>query len=206
MLEAEGFLQPRLDARGYLPGRRLSSMAMGTISNNDHWRTERHSILQRLSDDVGETCNISVPDGSQMVYFDRVETHWPLRVQLQKNDRVPIHCTASGKLFLNNLPSTKRSRLLAKMELTQYTPNTIVQVNDLKTELKQLRKQNIGVDNEEFMHGMVAVAVPLSDEAGRFYGALAIHAPSARMPMSKALQQVPRMNAAAKELIELINE
>jgi DNA-binding IclR family transcriptional regulator len=82
MLENEGYLQPRLDGRGFLPGRRLSTMAMGIFSNNDHWRTERHGILQRLSEEVGETCNISIPDGSQMVYFDRVETHWPLRIQL----------------------------------------------------------------------------------------------------------------------------
>lgn len=206
MLETEGFLQPRLDGRGYLPGKRLSTLAMGVFSNNDHWRTERHAILQRLSDDVGETCNISVPDGSQMTYFDRVETHWPLRIQLHKNDRVPIYCTASGKLFLNNLPSAKRSRLLGKLELEQFTPNTITKIEELKTELKRLRKKDIGVDNEEFMHGMVAVAVPLRNANGQFYGALAIHAPSARMNMQHALAQIPRLRTAANELVELINE
>jgi len=96
-------------------------MARDIFSNNDHWHTERQGILQRLSEEIGETCNISIPDGSQMVYFDRVETHWPLRIQLKKNDRVPIYCTASGKLFLNNLPSTKRSRLLAKIHFEQFT-------------------------------------------------------------------------------------
>jgi DNA-binding IclR family transcriptional regulator len=116
MLENEGFLQPRLDGRGHLAGRRLSNMALGIFSNNDHWRTESHAILQRLSQDLGETCNISIPDGSQMIYFDRVETPWPLRIQLQKNDRVPIYCTVSGKLFLNNLPSARRTRLLSKLD------------------------------------------------------------------------------------------
>ncbi len=206
MLENEGYLQPRLDGRGYLPGRRLSSMAMGIFSNNDHWRTERHGILQRLSEEVGETCNISVPDGSQMVYFDRVETHWPLRIQLKKNDRVPIYCTASGKLFLNNLPSTKRSRLLAKIHFEQYTDNTLTDVDKLKDELKRLSQQDIGVDNEEFMQGMVAVAVPLRSEEGAFYGALAMHAPSARMSMEEAISHLPKLKMAAVELVELINE
>jgi len=206
MLENEGYLQPRLDGRGYLPGRRLSSMAMGIFSNNDHWRTERHGILQRLSEEVGETCNISVPDGSQMVYFDRVETHWPLRIQLKKNDRVPIYCTASGKLFLNNLPSTKRSRLLAKIHFEQYTDNTLTDVDKLKEELKRLSQQDIGIDNEEFMQGMVAVAVPLRSENGAFYGALAMHAPSARMSMEEAISHLPKLKVAALELVELINE
>ncbi len=206
MLENEGYLQPRLDGRGYLPGRRLSTLAMGIFSNNDHWRTERHGILQRLSEEVGETCNISIPDGSQMVYFDRVETHWPLRIQLKKNDRVPIYCTASGKLFLNNLPSTKRSRLLAKLHFEQYTDNTLTDVARLKEELKRLAAQDIGVDNEEFMQGMVAIAVPLRSDDGGFYGALAMHAPSARMSMEEALGHIPKLRASATELVELINE
>lgn len=206
MLENEGYLQPRLDGRGYLPGRRLSTMAMGIFSNNDHWRTERHGILQRLSEEVGETCNISIPDGSQMVYFDRVETHWPLRIQLKKNDRVPIYCTASGKLFLNNLPSTKRSRLLAKLHFEQHTDNTLTDVAKLKEELKRLSAQDIGVDNEEFMQGMVAIAVPLRSDEGGFYGALAMHAPSARMSMEEALSHIPKLQASAIELVELINE
>ena len=206
MLVKEGYLQPRLDGRGYLPGERLSTMALAVLSNNDHWRTERHSILQRLSKDLGETCNISIPDGSEIVYFDRVETHWPLRIQLQKNDRVPIYCTASGKLFLNHLPSGKRSRLLAKLSYQQFTPNTLTNIDKLKTELKRLRKDNIGVDNEEFMQGMVAVAVPMENSTGQFFGALAMHAPTARVSMEQAMQHIPRLKEAAAELVELINE
>jgi DNA-binding IclR family transcriptional regulator len=206
MLETQGYLQPRLDGRGYLPGKRLSSMALGIFSNNDHWRTERHGILQRLSEKIGETCNISIPDGSQMIYFDRVETHWPLRIQLQKNDRVPIYCTASGKLFLNHLPTNKRTRLIAKMNYQQFTPSTLTNIEALKTELKRLRPLDIGVDNEEFMHGMVAVAVPLKNDDGQFFGALAMHAPSARMSMKNAMEQIPILREAATELIELISE
>ncbi|MFT5136055.1 MAG: DNA-binding IclR family transcriptional regulator [Arenicella sp.] len=206
MLESEGYLQPRLDGRGYLAGRRLSNLALGIFSNNDHWRTERHAILQRLSEELGETCNISIPDGSQMIYFDRVESHWPLRIQLQKNDRVPVYCTASGKLFLNNLPSSKRTRLLSKLDFEQYTPNTLTDLEALKKELKRLRQADIGVDNEEFMQGMVAVAVPLKNNEGQFYGALAMHAPSARMTLEVAMRHLPRMKQAAVELIDLINE
>ncbi len=206
MLENQGYLQPRLDGRGYLPGRRLSKMAMGIFSNNDHWRTERHGILKRLSEEIGETCNISIPDGSQMVYFDRVETHWPLRIQLQKNDRVPIYCTASGKLFLNNLPASKRSRLLSKLHFEKYTESTLTDVDQIKDELKRLSQQDIGTDNEEFMQGMVAVAVPLRNADGIFFGALAMHAPSARLSMEQAIAQLPKLRKSAAELVELINE
>jgi len=206
MLEKEGFLQPRLDGNGYLPGNRLSKMSMGVFCNNEHLKTERHNILQRLSDKVGETCNISISDGSEMIYFDRVETHWPLRVQLQINDRVPAYCTASGKLFLSNLPSAKRNRLISKITFEQLTPNTITNEEDLKTELKRIRREDIGVDNEEFIQGMIAVSVPLKNSEGQFFGALAMHAPSARMNMKKALEQVPSLQLAATELIETMQD
>ncbi|MEH6649526.1 MAG: IclR family transcriptional regulator [Motiliproteus sp.] len=206
MLEMEGYLQPSLDGRGFRPGNRLSKMALGVFSNNDYLRAERHAILQRLSLAVGETCNISIPDGVEMVYFDRVETHWPLRVQLQINDRVPTYCTASGKLFLSSLPSAKRNRLVAKLHFQQRTPNTITDPERLTAELKRIRRNDIGVDNEEFMQGMVAVSVPLRNREGQFYGALAIHGPSARISLERALEQVPKMRAAASELIELLEE
>ena len=92
------------------------------------------------------------------------------------------------------------------MELEPYTPNTLVDVQSLKSNLKSLRKQDIGTDDEEFMAGMVAVAVPLKNDQGQFFGALAMHAPTARMSLNEAIKRVPRLRSAADELIEIINE
>ncbi|WP_036552438.1 IclR family transcriptional regulator [Neptunomonas japonica] len=205
-LEEEGFLQPRLDGRGLLPGQKLNTLAIAILSNNDFLRTQRHIILQRLSDTLGETCNISIPNGGEMVYFDRVETHWPLRVQLQINDRVPLHCTASGKLFLSELSSIQRSRLLAKIPLNSYTPNTLTSAAALKPELSKISKQGVGLDNEEFFQGMIAVSVPIRDKEGRMYAALAMHAPTARLSIEQALQSVPDMRKAAAELSALMED
>ncbi|WP_417227190.1 IclR family transcriptional regulator [Amphritea sp.] len=205
-LEEEGFLQARMDGRGLLPGPALNKVAQGVLSNNDFLRTERHRILQRLSEKLGETCNISIPDGGEMIYFDRVETHWPLRVQLQINDRVPLHCTASGKLFLSELSSIKRSRLLEKLSLDAHTPNTLTSVEQLKPALRKIRKEEVGVDNEEFLLGMVAVAVPIRDNQGRMYAALAMHAPTARFSLEDALKNIPHMRASAAELASLMND
>jgi DNA-binding IclR family transcriptional regulator len=109
-------------------------------------------------------------------------------------------------LFLNNLQSVKRSRLLAKIHLEQFTKNTLTDIDKLKRELKRLAPQDIGVDNEEFMQGMVAVAVPLRSEEGAFYGALAMHAPSARMSLNDAISHIPKLKIAAVDLVELIQE
>lgn len=86
-----------------MPGRKLRQISLGVISK-ENFRTHKHAILKQLSDEVGEACNINIPDGSQMIYLDRVETHCPLRMQFMIGTKVPLHCTASGRLFLSQLP------------------------------------------------------------------------------------------------------
>ena len=63
----------------------------------------RQTVLNALAEDVGETCNIAMPERHAMVYLDRVETKWPLRIQLPVGTEVPFHCTASGKMYLSSL-------------------------------------------------------------------------------------------------------
>lgn len=204
MLEKHGYLQQHIDGRGYLHGNRLSKMALGILNNNYLLRIEQHAVLKRLSTEIGETCNIAVPNGTEIIYYDRVETDRPLRIQFKINDRVPIHCTASGKLFLSHLSLSQRNRVMEKLELESKTPNTITDINELKKEIERIKEQGIGIDNEEFVKGMVAVSTPIVNNKGRFYGALAMHAPIARMPLERCISKVPQLKEAAKEIVKLI--
>ena len=79
-LELEGFLQRDLDGKTYSPGPRLRSFAGGILSSL-RIRTARQAILKRLSRQIGETCNIALPDRDAMIYLERVEPEWPLRIQ-----------------------------------------------------------------------------------------------------------------------------
>ena len=109
--EEEGFLQRDIDGRSYGPGRRLRKLAGNTLSSQ-RLRTERLAIMQALESEVGETCNLAAPGRYGMVYLDRVETHWPLRMQLPVGTQVPFHCTASGKMYLSSLRIDKLKRVL----------------------------------------------------------------------------------------------
>ncbi len=111
-LEDEQFLQKSLEGKRLIPGSRLRKIALG-VFRNDQFRLERSLILQQLSDDIGETCNISVPDGIQMRYVERAESHWPLRMQLPVGTKVPLYCTSSGKLYLSTLPEKKLNQLIS---------------------------------------------------------------------------------------------
>ena len=106
--EDEGFLQRDLDGRSYGPGHRLRQLSANTLSSQ-RVRTERLLIMKNLAEKVGETCNLAAPGRYGMVYLDRVETHWPLRIQLPVGTQVPFHCTASGKLYLSSLRLERQS-------------------------------------------------------------------------------------------------
>ena len=203
-LEQEGFLQRDLDGKRLRPGRRLKGMVLATLDNSpDH--LERRAILEAVSREIGETCNLTVPDGTQMLYVDRVETHWPLRLQFQIGAHVPLHCTASGKLFLSTLPVRRLRRLLDSLPLESRTPNSITDPAALEQALETIRQEQVGTDDEEFVEGMAAVAVPVSNSQGDFVATLATHGPIQRMTLAKARSHLPDLRQAAERLSALLD-
>lgn len=204
-LENEGFLKKDIDGRRYLPGKRLRDMTRGVLGFV-RFTQARQAVLRRLSERVGETCNITLPEDGGMVYLERVETRWPLRVQLPVGSLVPFHCTASGKLYLSTLPLARRESLVCALELTPHAPNTITDADMLLAQLDEIAETGIGTDNEEFVEGMVAVAVPILDREGRYIAGLATHGPRQRISMDDAMTFVPLLREAADELAGLMPE
>ena len=142
-LELEGFLQRDLDGKTCSPGPRLRSFAGGILSSL-RIRTARQAILKRLSRQIGETCNIALPDRDAMIYLERVETEWPLRIQLPQGSRVPFHCTASGKMYLSSLASNHLQRFLKAAELEASTEKSITDRKALLDEITKVRDQGLG--------------------------------------------------------------
>jgi DNA-binding IclR family transcriptional regulator len=198
-LEAERLLAREPDGRRYSAGPRLATLSLAALTNPAH-RAERHAVLQGLVDEVGETCNFTVLDGNEIVYLDRVEAGWPLRLMLAPGSHVPLHCTASGKLFLALMPSAHRRRLLAAASLKRLTRNTITDRRRLLRELERIRLEKVGTDDEEFLLGLTAVAVPVVDSKQRILATVAVHAPTSRMSIETARTHVPALRRAATKL------
>ncbi len=199
LLLDEGYLQRDLGGRGYESGARFTRIAMQTVASPGR-RGERHAILERVVRDIGETCNITIPSATTMLYLDRVESSWPLRIQLPPGSNVPLHCTASGKLFLASLPKTRRERLIDSLMLDEHAPNTITDPAKLKVAIDEIARTDLGTDDEEFILGHVAIAVPVKGPNGRMLAALATHGPVMRMSLHIALTHTARLRDAADEL------
>lgn len=204
-LEEEGFLQRDMDGRTYSPGPRMRTLAAGILSSL-RIRTARQAILKRLSSEIGETCNIALPDRDAMIYLERVETEWPLRIQLPQGTRVPFHCTASGKLYLSSLATNHTDRFLSASRLDSRTPNTITDPEALRDEIATIRTQGYALDREEFMTSMIAVAVPIADPQGRLMATLSFHAPTQRFDIEKAIGYLDALKQASSELSLLVNQ
>lgn len=203
--EAEGLLQRDIDGRSYSPGPRLRRLAINTVSSQ-RVRMVRLSILRSVAEEIGETCNIATPDREGMTYLDRVETHWPLRIQLPVGTQVPFYCTASGKMYLSSLRPAYLDRFLSRLKLERHAPGTFMNKDALRLEIERTRDRGYSKDNEEFMEGMSAVAVPILDPQNRLVSTLSVHAPLQRLKLSDLEAKIDTLRSGAEELSKLISE
>jgi DNA-binding IclR family transcriptional regulator len=140
-----------------------------------------------------------------MTYLDRVETHWPLRIQLPVGTQVPFHCTASGKMYLSSMRASYLDRFLSRAKLETRGPNTFTDPDRLRAEIEQTRKRGYSTDNEEFMDGMCAVAVPIHDSQNRLLSTLSVHAPLQRLKLADLEAKIDALRSGANELSKLLN-
>ena len=198
-LEAEGYLDRDLNGRSWNPSPRACQLGWGLAAARQAV-AERRSILRRLSGDLGESCNLSVPDEDSMRYVDRIEAQWPLQIRFPIGTRVPLHCTASGKMYLASLPADRLERMIARLPLPRHTWRTITSVDALRTEIDLTRARGFAEDEEEWIEGMIAAAAPIWTPSGNLAATVSFHAPVQRMSMKQARGHVDRLLRTAAEL------
>ncbi len=204
-LLAADLIRRQIGGRGFVPGQALVDLSQTVLSGRSVY-VARHAVLERVAREIGETCNLVVPERTGMVYWDRVETEWPLRLQLPVGSRVPFHATSSGKLYLASLGEQQCQRLLQEVDLEAFTDNTITSLDKLQDHLKETAERGYSLDDEEFIAGMTAVAVSIVDVGGRYVASLAVHAPTSRMSVSQACEHVELLQDAARRISQGIPE
>ena len=198
-LEGKGFLIREPHDGRLRPARRARELAVG-LQAAARIDISRRLVLRSVAAKIGETCNLVAPGDSGMVYLVRVDTPWPLRFQLPVGTEVPFHCTASGKLFLSTYNIRELDTVLASLDLTPEGPNCATTPKALRQRLAQVREAGYSWDNQEFMAGMIAFAVPIRDPGGRFIAALAFHAPMQRTSLEAGRKHVATLQKGAARM------
>jgi IclR family acetate operon transcriptional repressor len=207
-LVGAGWLDFSAFAEGELQlGRKLRRVALQALQEDVDY-TVRHGILRDLVKRVGETCNLTAPHGDEALYLDRVESSWPLRLTLDAGAQVPMHCTASGKLFLAHKDPDLLEQFFVRQKaaggLQEQTPQTITDQVALIRHLKKIRDQGYSLDQEEFITGLVAIAVPVYNQDHQVVAALAMHGPTARVDRKRCLEMLPFLEKASRRLSQTL--
>ena len=200
LFEEAGFLAREPGGRAYVIGERLSRFALDVL-RSDGAAAERRAILRRVVSEITETCNLAVLKKGALIYLARIEAPWPLKLHVPEGGgELPPHCCASGKLLLAHLAPAERQRLLELLPLERFTERTITDRAVLESELDRIVSVGYAVDNEEYVLGVACVAVPVPNRNGDVIAALAVQGATARLPLMRAIEFIPRLRAAAAEI------
>lgn len=196
LLKDAGLLRREPATKRYTIGPRLTAFAVD-LWRSDSLRAQWHLALEEAVADTGESCNLTLLEGNKVLYLDRVETRQPLRLHLETGTRVPLHCTASGKLFLTDMTPVDARQLLGEEPYERFTNKTITSFELLQTDLKKIRKTGIGTHDCELFDDSVAIAVPVRGSGGAIFAAVAVHAPASRESIKSSLRFVDALKRAA---------
>jgi IclR family transcriptional regulator, acetate operon repressor len=200
LFEEAGWLSREPGGRAFIIGERLSSFGLDVL-RNDGAATMRRIVLRSVVSDIGESCNLAVLHKGALIYLDRIEAEWPLRLQIPAGGvAIPPHCCASGKLLLAYLPVAQRDRALALLSLESFTARTITDRQVLAAEFERIVAAGYAVDNEEYVIGVACVAVPVRNAHGEVIASIAVQGATARLPLMHAIEFVPRLQAAASHI------
>ena len=138
-------------------------------------------VMEDLFHKTGETINLAVLDGSDVVYVQKIETEALIGENIRVGSRFPAHCTGLGKVLLANLPADVLDELLHDVELVPRTPKTITEEQALRVELAEIQQTGYAVDREELSLGLRCIAAAIRDWSDKATAALSISGPASRL-------------------------
>ncbi len=188
------------NAAGYfVPGERFREMILSSMQHEPAI-TIRRSILRKLSSQLDETVNLSIPQGMKLIYFDRLETNWPFQSNLKVGSPLPLHCCASGKLYLSTLKPRQAMDVFARVQDKKRARGTITNPRKFADELELIRQNGFSLDIEEWYDDMVGAAVPIWSDKGTLIACLSTHLLKTRKTMDEVRGFIDPMQKAVVEL------
>lgn len=190
----ENGLVERDTAGHYFIGRKISQLANSARRGVD-LRSEARDIMNQLCDEIGESVNLTVREGDEVIYIERATPNRMMRVEQVIGSRAPLHVTAVGKLMLSELGGEFIRAYSERTGLVPYTRHTRHSLPALLEDIELSTSLGFAYDNEEAEIGVGCIGVLLRNSAGEVVGGLSISAPIERRKdeWSKLLKQ-----AAAK--------
>jgi IclR family KDG regulon transcriptional repressor len=181
------FIRQDRTSKHYHLGFKLVELGNHLLNHID-LRKEAHPYLIGLSNEIQETVHLVVLDLDKALYIDKVDLHSRrngLQMVSSLGSRIPLHCTAVGKVLLAHMPETDADIIIQNLSLHQRTANTITNLSGLKQHLKMIREAGYAIDDEENEAGVRCVAAPIRNEIGEVVAAMSVSGPTTRVTIEK---------------------
>jgi len=172
--------------RGEQPGSYRLGMRLLELGNLVKARLSVREValepMRELHRKTGQTVNLSVRQGDEIVYIERAYSERSgMQVVRAIGARAPLHLTSSGKLFLAFDDARLVRAYATRTGLAGHTRNSISDLPRLERELSMVRARGFARDNEELELGVRCIAASIRDDSGHVIAGLSVSAPAERM-------------------------
>lgn len=161
-------------------------------------------VMEKLRRETGETINLSVLSGTEIVFIERLMSDYLVNANINIGDRLPLYCASMGKAILAFMSEERADEIISRLKLEAKTDRTLVSAPALKEELVQIRAKGFAINNEELEKGLRAVAAPIINYSGEAFAAINIAFATARHPGQHVFSEFARKVMAGAERISLL--
>ena len=199
-LQVQGLVEQDSTTGKYRLGVTCLELGSRFLKSNDI-RKRALGVMDTLRNEFGETVHLTVLDGSEVVYLEKVAGLHPIGfISSRVGGRAPAYCTGVGKALLAFLSDEELQKRFLSIKLTRYTDSTITDVKSLRAELAEVRRKGFAIDQEEHEVGVKCVAVPIFDHKG-IAAAMSVSGPIERMDQhTKEGGLIEKLQQAAAEI------
>ena len=158
-------------------------------------------LLDRLSDELGESSSVSILDGPDIVYVARASQRKVMSISLMAGSRLPAYCTSMGRVLLAAMPQPKARSLLESWPRPARTLHTRTGIEAILADLERVGAQGYALNDQEVEIGLRSIAVPVLNARGAVVAAMNVGV-AATHPRAEALIELylPAMRAVQAEL------
>lgn len=157
-------------------------------------------VMRRLTQVSGEQTLMSVLQGTEIVYLERVEGQHQIQNHAEVGQRGAVHSSAMGKSLIAFLPEAEQERLISQLKLERRGPNTITDRNRLRQELELTRARGFAINEEENEAGIRSIAVPVIGPRGRPICSICLTSPVFRCSREELESYVPLLKELVGEI------
>ncbi|MEU3987198.1 IclR family transcriptional regulator [Streptomyces platensis] len=194
-LHEHGFVYRQSDQR-YRLGARLFALAQQAVENLDV-REIAHPHLVALNEKCGHTVHLAVHEENEVLYIDKVESRYPVRMYSRIGKPVAITVAAVAKLLLADLPEPERRALAEKLDYPRYTSRSTHDATAFLAELAKVREQGWATDLGGHEESINCVAAPVRGADGRLVAAMSVSAPNVVVSAEELLGLLPLVRRTA---------